>query len=62
MVIAVFGESCTGKSTLADALKEELNARVYTGKDYLRLHSNERMAEPAFRRMLSEAVAGENIR
>ena len=34
MVIAIFGESCTGKSTLADALREKLNAQVFTGKDY----------------------------
>ena len=38
MVIAIFGESCTGKSTLARALKERLGGEVYTGKDYLRKH------------------------
>jgi len=61
MVIAIFGESCTGKSTLADALKEQLNAEVYTGKDYLRLHAGEAMARRLFAKKLSEAVEGENI-
>ena len=37
MVIGIFGESCTGKSTLAEELRRELDARVYTGRDYLRL-------------------------
>ncbi|MBQ3355606.1 MAG: hypothetical protein IJG45_00640 [Oscillospiraceae bacterium] len=61
MVIAVFGESCTGKSTLVDALKEKLSAEVYTGKDYLRLHGNEAMAQRLFSKKLTEAVNGENI-
>lgn len=61
MVIAIFGESCTGKSTLADALKEKLNAEVWTGKDYLRLHANETMAQRLFTKKLTEAVSGENV-
>lgn len=36
MVIGLFGESCTGKSAVADALRTALGADVYTGKDYLR--------------------------
>ena len=35
--IGIFGESCTGKSTLAAKLKEHINAQIYTGRDYLRL-------------------------
>ena len=35
MVIGIFGESCTGKSTLADKLKESIHAQVYTGRNYL---------------------------
>lgn len=42
MVIAIFGESCTGKSTLARALKERLGGEVYTGKDYLRMAKTRR--------------------
>lgn len=61
MVIAIFGESCTGKSTLADVLKEKLNAQVFTGKDYLRLHGNEAMARRLFQKKLADAVNGENI-
>ena len=61
MVIGIFGENCTGKSTLAEKLRECINARIYTGKDYLRLEKNEAAAEETFRAMLREAVAGENI-
>lgn len=61
MVIGIFGESCTGKSTLADKLKERLNAQVYTGKDYLRLEKSEAAARLAFQAKLREAVSGKNI-
>ncbi len=61
MVIGIFGESCTGKSTLADKLKESINAQVYTGKDYLRLEKNEVAAKQCFQRKLREAINGENI-
>ncbi len=61
MVIGVIGESCTGKSTLADKLKCLLNAEVYTGKDYLRLAKNEAIAKKLFQKKLDEAVSGEHI-
>lgn len=61
MVIGIFGESCTGKSTLADRLQAELNAQVYSGKDYLRLAKNENIAKALFARKLKEAVTGEHI-
>ena len=61
MVIGIFGENCTGKSTLADRLKENINAQVYTGRDYLRLEKNEAAAKQSFRTKLREAVNGENI-
>lgn len=61
MVIGIIGESCTGKSTLADKLKAGLNAEVYTGKDFLRLAKNETDAKKLFSEKLNEAVAGENI-
>ena len=61
MVIGIFGESCTGKSTLADKLKESMNAQVYTGRDYLRLEKNEAAAKLAFQARLREAINGENI-
>ena len=61
MIIGIFGESCTGKSTLAGKLKENMNAQVYTGRDYLRLEKNEDAAKLAFQTKLREAVGGKNI-
>ncbi len=61
MVIGIFGESCTGKSTLAEALKRRLNAAVFTGKDYLRLAKNETIAAKLFQNLLKEAASGEHI-
>lgn len=61
MVIGIFGESCTGKSTLADYLKAELQAKVFSGKDYLRLAKNESDAREAFRQLLAGATGKEHI-
>ncbi len=61
MLIAIFGESCTGKSTLASRLQSKLEAQVYTGKDYLRLAKNEAIARKLFREKLAQAVTGQNI-
>ena len=61
MVIGIFGESCTGKSTLAESLKQRLNARVYTGKDYLRLSKSETIAKKLFQKELEAALKGEHI-
>lgn len=61
MVIGIFGESCTGKSTLADNLKALLGAEIYSGKDYLRLDKSESAARLAFQKLLQEAVDGGNV-
>ena len=61
MVIGIFGESCTGKSTLAGKLKESMTAQVYTGKDYLRLAKNEAEAKQIFQAKLRDAVKGEHV-
>lgn len=61
MVIGIIGESCTGKSTLADKLKSLLGAEVYTGKDYLRLAKNEAIAKQLFQKKLEDAVSGAHI-
>ena len=61
MVVAIFGESCTGKSTLAQLLKTSLDARVYTGRDYLRFSKNESMAKKLFQKELEAAVSGGHI-
>lgn len=62
MVIAIIGENCAGKSTLAEAIKKELGGEVITGKDYLRMAKSEAEAEKLFREKLkNSAVNGENI-
>lgn len=55
MVIAIFGESCTGKSTIAQCLKARLDARVFSGRDYLRLAKTEQEAKSKFRKMLENS-------
>ena len=54
MVIGIFGESCTGKSTIAEKLKELIKVQIYTGKDYLRLEKNEVAAKQAFQKKLRQ--------
>ncbi len=61
MVIGIIGESCTGKSTLADKLKSLLGAEIYTGKDYLRLAKNEAIAKKLFQKKLDDAISGPHI-
>ena len=61
MVIGIFGESCTGKSTLAEKIAANFPCEVFTGKDYIRLAKNENIAKTMFRKKLNEAVNGENI-
>ncbi len=56
MVIGIIGESCTGKSTLAERLQKELNAEVFSGKDYLRMAKNENIAKTLFRKKLEQAT------
>lgn len=61
MVIGIFGESCTGKSTLAEKLSVCFPCEIVTGKDYLRLAKNEGIAKALFQKKLNTAVNGENI-
>ena len=61
MVIGIFGESCTGKSTLAEKIAASIPCEVFTGKDYLRLAKNESIAKAMFQKKLAAAVSGENI-
>lgn len=53
MVIALFGDSCTGKSTIAKKIAESLSLEIYSGKDYLRLAKNENEAIALFKKKLS---------
>ena len=61
MVIGIFGESCTGKSTLAEKLAASLPCDVFAGKDYLRLAKNENIAKVMFQKKMSAAMSGEHI-
>jgi len=36
MVIGIFGASCTGKTSIAKEIAKRTNAKVFTGKDYMR--------------------------
>ncbi len=58
MVVALIGESCTGKSTLAEGLKTALSATVYAGKDFLRMAKSEPDARRAFSQLLAERAEG----
>lgn len=61
MLIALIGESCTGKSTLAQELCRRFGGEVITGKDYLRLAKSPGEAEALFRRRLEAAMTGEPL-
>ena len=61
MVIGIFGESCTGKSTLAAMIAGRYPCEIFTGKDYLRLAKNESVAQSLFQEKLNGALNGANI-
>ena len=61
MVIAIIGENCSGKSTLAERIQENIGAEVISGKDYLRLAKSENEATSLFKNKLQSAVNGDNI-
>jgi len=52
--IALIGESCVGKSTIAAELAQRTGAKTYTGKDYLKLAKSEVQARAMFAEVLSE--------
>lgn len=61
MLIAIIGENCSGKSTLAKAIQNAVGAQIITGKDYLRMAKSESESEQLFKAKLNAAVGGENI-
>lgn len=61
MLIAIIGENCVGKSTLANKINERFNGKIYSGKDYLRLEKNPTIALEKFKQILSDAVVSENV-
>lgn len=61
MVIGIIGENCSGKSTLANQVREVLGAEIITGKDYLRMAKSETEAARRFQERLKSAVTRSNI-
>ena len=61
MLIAIIGENCVGKTTLANIINEKLGATIYAGKDYLRLEKNPSAAAESFKATLKESLEGNNI-
>lgn len=61
MLIAIIGENCVGKSTLANKINEQFGAKIFSGKDYLRLEKNPYAALETFKATLNASVTGENI-
>jgi len=61
MLIVIFGESCTGKTTLADHINTAANGKIYSGKDYLRMAKNENDAKQLFRKELTAAIHGGSV-
>lgn len=61
MLIAIVGENCSGKSTLAKALAARLSAETVSGKDWLRMAKSESEALSLFRKKLQAAVFGANL-
>jgi adenylate kinase family enzyme len=61
MLLAIIGENCVGKSTLAKEIEERIGGSVYSGKDYLRLEKNPQTAAETFKNLLENAVFGENV-
>lgn len=60
MLYIFMGQGCTGKSTAADKLKQQLNVEIYSGKDYLRMAKNENEAWNLFYDILKKAAANKD--
>ena len=56
MVFGIIGENCSGKSTLAERIKETLGGEIITGKDYLRMAKSESEAVSLFREKIGAHV------
>lgn len=61
MLIAIIGENCSGKSTLAEKINESTGAEIMTGKDYLRMARSESEALKLFKAKLASAVSGDDL-
>ncbi|MDD2201899.1 MAG: hypothetical protein PHP20_03900 [Firmicutes bacterium] len=60
MLYILMGQSCTGKSTAARSLQKLTGAEVFTGRDYLRMGSNENAAWQNFIDRLASAAGSED--
>ena len=59
MLYIFMGQSCTGKTTVANQLKNRIGTvEMFTGKDYLRMAKNQHEAWKVFLKKLSEAASG----
>ena len=56
MLLLFFGPSCSGKSSTADLIAQQIGADIWTGKDYLRLAKNEPESWDAFFELLRKAA------
>ena len=61
MLIAIIGENCVGKSTLANKINEKIGGKIYSGKDYLRLEKNPSAALETFKAALKASIDGDPI-
>ena len=61
MLIGIIGENCSGKSTLAEALRSALGGEIVAGRDYLRLARSESEALRLFGDKLRAAVDGDDL-
>ena len=61
MLITIIGESCVGKSTIANKITQFTEFKVFTGKDYLRLAKNQFDAEKQFINLLNDSVINQNV-
>lgn len=61
MLIAIIGENCAGKSTLAREISDRIGAEIVSGMDYLRMAKSESEARALFQRKLMDAVDGPNL-
>lgn len=57
MLYIFMGQSCTGKSTVANKVKELTSVKIFTGKDYLRMAKDENEAWKLFYEKLSKVAA-----
>jgi cytidylate kinase len=61
MVFLFFGPSCSGKSTVAEAIAERHDITIWTGKDYLKLAKNSQLAWNEFVKLLQKASDAERL-